>query len=165
MMSDLPLLHGMGPPPFRFQPAAGASAAPAFSITFKILATLIALACAAAFMQAWLLGRFAGTARAGGWFLAGLALVLVTWVYMLRSRTWLDARGLHQSWVWDKHMDFDDLAYCKLIRVRGLDWLIAPRLYARTLMGKFSVFYASSPAMVSEFERLIAELKAFRKLR
>jgi len=49
--------------------------------------------------------------------------------------------------------------------VRGLEWLIAPRLYVRTLMGKFAVFYASSPEMVAEFERLVSELKTFRSIR
>jgi len=62
-------------------------------------------------------------------------------------------------------MELGELAYGKLIRVRGLDWLIAPRLYVRTLMGKFAVFYAASPAMVAEFERLVAELKEFRSMR
>ena len=55
-------------------------------------------------------------------------------------------RALHQSWVWDKKMELGELAYGKLIRVRGLDWLIAPRLYVRTLVGKFAVFYAADPS-------------------
>ena len=46
-----------------------------------------------------------------------------------------------------------------------LDWLIAPRLYVRTLLGKFAVFYAADPSMLAEFERLLAELKAFRGFR
>ena len=97
--------------------------------------------------------------------MAGLLLILYTWISILRSTTRLDANGLHQTWVWDKHMEFDDLAYCKLIRVRGLEWLIAPRLYARTLMGKFSVFYTASPDMTAEFERLVTDLQTFRSMR
>jgi hypothetical protein len=31
-------------------------------------------------------------------------------------------------------------------------------------MGKFAVFYAADPAMVGEFERLVAELTAFRSM-
>ena len=60
-------------------------------------------------------------------------------------------------------MELRELAYGKMVRVKSLDWLIAPRIYLRTLMGKFAVFYAADPAMVREFERLIRELKAFRK--
>lgn len=166
-MDDSPLPH-MGPPPFRFTPRNASISGPAFSITFKVFATLIVVACAAAFVQAWLAGRasgVAGAAQGGGWFIAGLLLIFYTWVSIFRSVTRLDASGLYQSWVWDKHMELSELAYGKLIRVRGLEWLIAPRLYARTLMGKFAVFYAASPEMVAEFERLVSELKAFRSLR
>lgn len=155
----------MGPPPFKFLPRAAGAEGPAFSVPFKVLATLIVLACVAAFVQTWLAARASGAALAGGWFIAGLLLVVYTWFCILRSITRIDTQGLHQSWVWDKHMELQELAYGKLIRVRGLDWLIAPRLYVRTLMGKFAVFYAASPEMVAEFERLVSELKAFRSMR
>ena len=162
---DFTALPGMGPPPFRFVPQGGAVTAAAFSRSFKLLATLIVLACAGAFVQLWLAQRAAGVPLGGGWFIAGLLLVAYTWVCILRSTTRLDAGGLHQTWIWDKHMELGDLAYCRLIRVRGLEWLIAPRLYARSLMGKFTVFYTASPEMTAEFERLVAELQAFRRLR
>jgi hypothetical protein len=155
----------MGPPPFRFSPREVARAGPAFSTPFKCLATVIVGGCAAAVIQMWLAGRAAGGSPGGGWFIAGFLLIAYTWVCILRSTTRIDAKGLHQTWVWDKHMELGDLAYGKLIRVRGLDWLIAPRLYVRTLMGKFAVFYAASPEMVVEFDRLVAELKAFRSMR
>lgn len=154
-----------GPPPFKFTPTGGSISGQAFSVTFKILATVIVVALAAAFVQAWLAGRASGASAGGGWFIAGLLLVAYTWWHILRSVTRLDEQGLHQSWVWDKHMELRELAYGKLIRVRGLEWLIAPRLYVRTLMGKFAVFYAASPEMVAEFERLVSELKTFRSQR
>lgn len=122
------------------------------------------LALLAGFAQAWLTGR-GSAATGGGWFIGGLLLVSYTWWHILRSVTRLDADKLHQSWVWDKQMDMRELAYGKMIRVRGLDWLIAPRLYVRTLMGKFQVFYASSPEMIAEFERLVVELREFRSMR
>ncbi len=160
-MQNLPL-EAMGPPPFRFAPEASGSTGPAFSKPFKVLATVIVFACAISLFRAWLATRANGLGVGGGWFMAGLALMLYTWWHILRSTTRIAADGLYQSWVWDKQMDMRELAYGKLIRVRGLEWLIAPRLYVRTLMGKFAVFYAASPAMVSEFERLVRELKEFR---
>ncbi len=163
-MDHTPLGY-MGPPPFRFSPRNAGASGPAFSVPFKVIATLIVLGCATAFIQMWLAGKAAGGALGGGWFIAGLLLVVYTWFCILRSTTRIDEKGLHQTWVWDKHMELNELAYGKLIRVRGLDWLIAPRLYVRTLMGKFAVFYAASPDMVAEFERLVAELKAFRSMR
>ena len=34
----------------------------------------------------------------------------------------------------------------------------------RTLVGNFAVFYAASPELLAEFERLVAELKEARRL-
>ena len=81
----------------------------------------------------------------------------------MRSRARLDAHGIHQTWIWDKHMPYDELAYAKLIRVRGLEWFMAPRFYVRSLMGKFAVFYVSDHAVQQECERLSEELAAFRQ--
>jgi len=156
----------LGPAPFRFEPSQGdAVEGPAFSLPFKLLATVIVGGCAFWLAQLWSVGAL-GTARTGGlgWFLAGIVLMGWTWFHIMTSRTRIDRHGLHQRWIWDKHMALDDLAFGKLIRVRGLDWLIAPRLYVRTLVGKFAVFYAATPELIAEFERLVAELKQARKL-
>ena len=156
----------MGPAPFRFEPSGGdAVEGQAFSLPFKLLATVIVGGCAFWLAQLWSVGAL-GTAKTGGlgWFLAGIALMGWTWFHIMTSRTRIDRQGLHQRWIWDKQMAFDDLAFGKLIRVRGLDWLIAPRLYVRTLVGKFAVFYAATPELIAEFERLVAELKQPRRL-
>ena len=146
---------------------------PAFSTAFKVLATVIVGGCAAALAQMGLTGQLGQPTSTGApvasvglsWFAAGLLLMGITWWNILRSMTSLDTDGLHQSWVWNKHMPLRDLAYAKLIRVRGLDWLIAPRLYVRTLDGKFAVFYAASPQLLAAFERLGNSLKTFRHQR
>lgn len=156
----------MGPAPFRFQPSTGGPVEDAaYSPLFKLLATAIVVGCAFWLAQLLTSGVLA-TRRTMGvvWFVAGMAMMGWTWWHILRSRTRISTEGLHQGWIWDKHMPFDDLAYAKLIRLRGLDWLIAPRLYVRTLMGKSMVFYGASPVLVAEFQRMAQELKAFRQL-
>jgi hypothetical protein len=155
----------LGPAPFRFEPSQGdAVEGQAFSLPFKLLATVIVGGCAFWLAQLWSVGAL-GSAKTGGlgWFLAGIALMGWTWFHIMTSRTRIDRQGLHQRWIWDKQMAFDDLAFGKLIRVRGLDWLIAPRLYVRTLVGKFAVFYAATPELIAEFERLVTELKQARR--
>lgn len=158
------LIETLGPPPFRFalpdgQPLRG----PAFSTAFKFIATALVAGTFGWFIQLWLAGKVSGGAVSIlSWFLAALAMMGYTWWCIVRSVTRLDGQALTQSWVWNKKMELRELAYGKLIRVRGLEWLIAPRLYLRTLTGKFTVFYAADPRMIAQFERLLLELKAFR---
>jgi hypothetical protein len=162
-------LQNLGPPPFPFVPKQDPMRCRAFSRSFQALATVIVVWCAYWLFSLWSSGQLsAGTgprASAGlYWYLSALALMAYTLYCILTSVTTLTATTLDQSFVWNKHVDLRDVAYVKLIRVPGLDWLIAPRLYCRTLLGKFSVFYASDPQMIAEFERLRDELLMFRKL-
>jgi hypothetical protein len=136
---------------------------PAFSPFFKLFTCALVVALAFWFARLWLGGQApGGTVSILTWFLAALAMLLYTAWHIVRGVTTLDAQQLQQTWVWHKKMDLRELAYGKLIRVRGLEWLVAPRLYVRTLMGKFAVFYCADPRMLAEFERLVAELKDFR---
>jgi hypothetical protein len=70
---------------------------------------------------------------------------------------------LHQSWYTDKHVAIADLKDVGILRLRGLEWLVTPRVHARTLMGKFAVFHAADAAVLAEVERLARELQAFRQ--
>ena len=160
MHTPLPL-----PEPFRHVPASGAIEGAAFSLAFKLIATVIVGGCALWFAQLWMRGAMgSGVSNGTGWFIAGLVLMGWTWWSILTSRTRIDAAGVHQRWVWNKAMAFDDMAYARLIRVRGLGWLVAPRLYVRTMGGKFSVFYGATPELIAEFERIAAELSSFRRM-
>nr|WP_231402597.1 hypothetical protein [Caenimonas aquaedulcis] len=155
----------MGPPPFRFVPSQGPSMqGPAFSPYFKLLAAVLVLGLAAWFVRLWLGGRTpGGTVSIFTWFLAALAMVLYTAWHVVRSVTTLDAQQLRQTWVWEKKVELRELASAQLIRVRGLEWLVAPRLLTRTLSGKLGVFHAADPRMIDELARMVAELRAFRQ--
>ncbi len=169
-MSNPIALDQFGPPPFRFAPASNPMVCRAFSLSFRALAVAIVLGCAYWVFMLWSTGKLtAGSGAAAGsglsWSLAALALMAYTLWCILTSVTTLTNSTLEQTFVWNKKLDLRELAYVKLIRVPGLDWLIAPRLYCRTLLGKFAVFYTSDVKMVAEFERLRDELSAFRKMR
>jgi hypothetical protein len=159
--------EALGPEPFRFSPAGkhGPSIeGPAFSATFRTVTTLLVLGVGVWLALVWQAER----ARGGGnallvWFLAAFVMLVFFWWWILRSRTSIDPQALHQTWFADKHMAIADLATVGVLRVRGLEWLIAPRVHARTLMGKFAVFHAADPLLLDEFERLAQELRAFRR--
>ena len=166
---DTALAEQFGPPSFRFVPRAQPMHVRAFSTPFRLLATVMVFGIELWMYVLWQAGQLSppglSPAAALGWPLAAVSVMLYTWWHIVTSRTTLTPTSLQQSWIWNKKMELGELAYGKLIRVPGLDWLIAPRLYVRTLLGKFAVFYAADPAMLAEFERLIAELKAFRGFR
>lgn len=157
-------VEALGPPSFRFElPDGQPMQGPAFSPAFKLIATVLLAGTTGWFVNLWLAGKVSGgIVSILSWFLAALVLMAFTWWSIVRSVTRLDAEAVRQTWVWNKKMELRELAYGKLIRVPGFDWLIAPRLYLRTLEGKFQVFYAADPRMIAQFERLVRELKAFR---
>ena len=132
----------------------------AFSLPFRILALLLVEGVAWWGYVLWNHGKLGTSVTTSAlWLLAALILMCVTVFFVFRSVTSISASHLKQSWIWDKEMLIADLAYVKLIRIKGFDWLIAPRLYARTHGGKFASFYAANANVLRQFELLSAKLK------
>ncbi|MEY4911427.1 MAG: hypothetical protein RL761_1090 [Pseudomonadota bacterium] len=119
--------------------------------------------------QLWSVGKLAANSAISPsngliWLLCGLLLMAYTVGSIYISKTTLtgdlESGGkLHQTWVWDKEVNLKEVAYAKLIRLRGFDWLIAPRLYVRTMMGKFTVFYAADKSMIDEFQKIVLTIQ------
>lgn len=152
------MTKALSPPPiFGFTPTGGWVQCPAFTPAFKTLAVLIVTLIAGWALQMWLSGTLTLPLQSIGWLLATVVILLLTAWHILKGTTQLDTVGIEQTWLWRKRVDLCDLAYAKLIHIRGLEWLIAPRLYTRTFSNKLCVFYAASPTMLIEFGRLIQE--------
>jgi hypothetical protein len=130
-----------------------------------VLALLLVTLSVGWIWKMWLDGQWVMTLNSGGWLLASLGMMVLTEWHILQGKTTLDSQCLQQSWVWHKRVALNELAYAKLIRVRGFEWLIAPRLYTKTFSGKLAVFYAAAPDVLAELERLAAELDALRNRR
>lgn len=79
-------------------------------------------------------------------------LVYMSWV-LLSGRTTLTATELKQDWFWKKSVPLDGIAYVRFFRIKGLEWLIAPRLYIRTGSGPMRGYHAYDEQMWAEFER------------
>jgi hypothetical protein len=160
-----PLLpEELGPPPFRFSASAGPTQGAAFTRPYKALVVAMVIISLAWWIRLWQQGHWGDhPGQGGGWFL--LAIVLMAWTgwAVLRSRTRIDAEGISQTWIWHKHMPCRELAYARLIRIRGLEWLMAPRLYVRTLLGKFAVFYIADAQVLAQAQQLVQELSEFRR--
>jgi hypothetical protein len=80
-------------------------------------------------------------------------LAFIVW-HIQRSRITLDAQAIEQSWMWRRRITLQELAFIKVMRIRGLEFLVAPRIYARNLGGTFTFFYCHDRALLDEFTRL-----------
>lgn len=147
---------------FNFQPNPSRLSGPAFSRTFKGFALVIFGSACAWALQLWQDGAMGPTVQSYGWVGAALVMMGITVWHVLKGTTTLDAQSIQQSWIWSKRIELANLAYAKLIRVKGLEWLIAPRLYTRSFGGKLAVFYTSDTTLLANFERLASELQILR---
>ncbi|MDE2416909.1 MAG: hypothetical protein KGN32_03815 [Burkholderiales bacterium] len=151
------------PAPFVFTPNDERIECSAFSATFKMLAVVVVTLAIGWAWQMWSNGLLLLSWASSGWLGAALCMMLVTEWYILRGTTKLNKDAIEQSWVWNKRVAMQDLAYAKLIRIRGLEWLLAPRLYTKTFSNKLTVFYAAGPHMLVEFQRLETALQAAKQ--
>ncbi len=147
---------------FRYTPTRSRIEGPAFGKIFRVIATLIVAGSGIELASLWLNStQEIALYQPFAWFCLAWAIMAVMWFAMMRSRTWIDDKVIHQGWVWTKKVEIADLAYCKVFRIQGLAWLIAPRLYARTFGGKLGIFYFASDELYAEFLRIQEALRKF----
>ena len=154
-MPTIPADPSGSPLPYPYVPPAAPMRGQAFGVVFRLLAWSILLALAAWFWRLELGWRSSQGAWVG---VAWLMLAYIVW-HIQRSRIVLGSEGIEQTWMWRRRMALRELAFIKVMRVRGLEFLIAPRIYARNLGGTFSFFYCADRAMLDEFGRLAEALR------
>lgn len=151
-------LPTFGPPAFAFTPSQTKLSGPSFSPAFKALTWFIIAA-----LLLWMLrlqlpwGQTATTLAWSAWAMLGFT----AWTVQ-GSRLHIGHGLMAQDWMWRKQMGIADLSYLKVLRIRGLEWLFAPRVYARTQQGKFAVFYCADESVLNELERMRQELESWR---
>ena len=143
------------PLPYPYAPPDRALRAQAFGLVFKTLGWSMVLALLIWF---WRLG-IDWSSRQGALCAVVWAMLAFMIFHIQRSRIVLDGKTIEQTWMWRRRMALHELAFIKVMRVRGLEFLIAPRIYARNLGGTFSFFYCSDRAMLDEFARLAEALR------
>ena len=147
-----------------FAPRGGVLECASYGPVFKGIALALLGASALWLLQ---LQPWAPAGKTGGlqasWLWLAWGLMATTAWFVCTGRTRLTGSAVEQSWMWPKHLALGELAYAKLIRIRGLEWLIAPRLYTKNFGGKLQVFYAAAPEMLEEFKRLELALAAVRQ--
>jgi hypothetical protein len=77
---------------------------------------------------------------------AGLAVLASSYYFLMRSVTTIDERGIRQSGLIEKRVDWSEL---RSARVAGFG--TARRLLVRTDSGKFRVFFGGTPELAQAF--------------
>ncbi|MDO8694067.1 MAG: hypothetical protein Q7J51_08215 [Sheuella sp.] len=129
---------------------------PAFPLLVKVMATALMLAMVywgAGAEQQIIWREFSSGAAV--LFGGALLITVVAYVWILKSRTSIDAQAIEQTWIWKRRVLLADITQAKFIYVPYLSWLIAPRLIVRAGPG-VSVFYSASPQVQRVFARLMS---------
>lgn len=136
-----------------YQPQRAVSG-PAYGKGFKLFASLVTLALAGYGVSVALrfpLMQYGIGVKA---LLLGAATMLgVSYYWFLRAQTTIDAGGIRQSWMVDKHVEWRDVRGAKMIGIPCLGWLFPPRMVIRT-GNAFTTFNGGSQAVLVEFAKI-----------
>lgn len=136
-----------------YQPEKAVSG-PAYNPWFKLLATVVSLGLAAyaiTIAVRFPLLQYGFGVKA---LLACAALLLgVSYYWFLKSKTTIDARGITQTWMFDKRVEWRDVRGAKMIGIPYAGWLFPPRLVVRT-GNSFSTFNGGNQAVLIEFAKI-----------
>jgi hypothetical protein len=139
--------------PSFYQPATTVTG-PAYSPWFKMLATLFTTAVTAygiSFSMRFSLHDY-------GWsvialMLTALILLLVSFCGFLYSTVTIDEKGIKQTWVINRQVQWPDIRGAKMIGIPRAGWLSPPRLVVRTGTA-FYTFNGGTQALLTEFARI-----------
>lgn len=135
---------------------AGKVEGPSFPLTVKVLATVLVAVLA---LQGWRVidqrpWQHVGW-QAGLFLLAAGAVIASGYWGILTSRTSIDGRCIHQSWLWPKEVALADITQLKLLEVSALSWLVVPRLVVRSGSMNLTTFHAADAQVLAAL-RLLA---------
>lgn len=90
-------------------------------------------------------------------WLAGLAALVVVWHYLhiVFSTTAISGDTLSEGWLWKSSVALRDIAQVKLLRLKWLDAVVAPRLVVRTRGVGNLTFHVADPAVLAVIDLLV----------
>jgi hypothetical protein len=127
---------------------------PAYSLWFKIVATIVTIGLV--LYAANITMRFPVLQYGFGvkMLLLFAALMLaVSYYWFLRSTITIDEKGITQTWLYNRHVEWRDVRGAKMLGVPYAGWLFPPRLVIRT-GNSFSTFNGGSQEILIEFAHI-----------
>jgi hypothetical protein len=127
---------------------------PAYSRWFKLVATVativLAVYAASVALRFPLLQYGIGVKLL---LLGAAAMLGVSYYWFLRSAVTIDDRGITQTWLYDKHVEWRDVRSAKMIGIPYAGWLFPPRLVVRT-GSAFATFNGGTQDVLVEFAKI-----------
>jgi hypothetical protein len=136
-----------------YQPAQTVTG-PAYNPWFKVLATVITIVLVVYSANVALrfpLMQYGFGVKA--LLLCAALMMAVSYYWFLRSTTTVDAKGITQTWLYNKHVEWRDVRGAKMIGIPYAGWLFPPRLVVRT-GNSFTTFNGGSQAVLIEFAKI-----------
>ena len=126
-----------------------------FPLTIKALATIWMVVMCGYMYLGWSSAVWLHLGWGGrGFLLAALCVVFSGYYGILTSRTSFDGHTIEQTWLWSKRVTLPEITQVKLIQVRGLEWLVVPRLLVRRGSLGLMTFHAADPRVLAGFRAL-----------
>ena len=80
-------------------------------------------------------------------------MLVISYYWFLRSVVVIDARGIRQTWMFNREVEWRDVRSAKMIGIPYFTWLFPPRLVVRTGTA-FATFNGGSRDVLVEFARI-----------
>ncbi|SDY04339.1 hypothetical protein SAMN05518854_10158 [Variovorax sp. YR266] len=131
---------------------------PAFPALLRTLAVVLVVDLFA--FAIWSLPSLRSTAwSTSALVVFGIAALCVVWVgyWIVYSRTRLEGDVLIQTWLWNKRVSAQEVAQLKLVHIRLLERVIAPRLLVRRRCGGMTWFHSADASVLVAFGEQVAK--------
>jgi len=127
---------------------------PAYSNWFKLLATGATVTLAVYSVSIMLRFPILDYGFGIKALIAGAGLMLaLSYYWFLRSTITINEQGIHQTWLYNRQVEWRDIRGAKMIGIPYASWLFPPRLVVRT-GNSFTTFNAGSQDVLVEFAKI-----------
>jgi hypothetical protein len=127
----------------------------AYPLAVKALATVVVLALA---YWGWNasddITRAAMPTSSVVFLVCVLLVVVLCYLAIMYSRTTVTPTHIRQTWLWPKEVPLESITQVKFIRIRGLTWLITPRLVVRVGFRGLYTFPSADERVQQVFTRM-----------
>jgi hypothetical protein len=127
---------------------------PSYSLWFKALATLLTTVLAVYGVSIAMRFPLLQYGLAIKLLLLFAALMLAaSYYWFLRATTTIDERGITQTWIYNRQVEWRDVRSAKMIGIPYAGWLFPPRLVVRT-GNSFATFNGGTREVLIEFAKV-----------